>query len=62
MGTVFSCGNIFKYTWTSPDKKTQNQIYHMLLTFEYIRRRYFRRADCDTDHYLVFPKLRKDWQ
>ena len=62
MSTTFSYGNIFKYTWTSAVRKTQNQIDLMLMVFEYIRSRYFRGAECDTDHYLVVPKLGKDWR
>jgi hypothetical protein len=46
---------MFPHTWTSPDGKTHNQIYHFLVD----RRRHsnvlevrsFRSADCDTDHY-----------
>ena len=53
--------NILKYTWTSPDWKTHNQIDYIL-----IDRRWhssiqdvqsFRGDDCDTDHYLVVAKV-----
>jgi hypothetical protein len=55
--------NIHKYTWTSPDGKTHNQIGHILVD----RRRHsnvldvrsFRAADCDSDHYLVVAKFRE---
>jgi hypothetical protein len=54
---------IHKYTWTSPDRKTQNQIDHILID----RRRHsnvldvrsFRVADCDVDCYLVVAKVRE---
>jgi endonuclease/exonuclease/phosphatase family metal-dependent hydrolase len=54
--------NIHKYTWTSPDGKTHNQIDHILVD----RRRHpsvldvrsFKAADCDTDHYLVVVNVR----
>ena len=60
---MFPHRNIHKYTWTSPDGKTRNQIHHILLD----RRRHtsildvrsFRGADCDTDHYLMVEKLRE---
>jgi hypothetical protein len=58
---MFPHSNIHKYTWTSRDGKTHNQIDHILVD----RRRHsnlldvrsFRAADCDTDHYLVVAKL-----
>jgi hypothetical protein len=61
--TTFPHHNIDKYTWTSPEGNTHNQIDHVLID----RRRHssvldvqsFRGADCDTDHYLVVAKVRK---
>ena len=61
--TIFPHRNIHKYTWTSLDGNTHNQIDHILID----RRRHsnilnvrsFRGTDCDTDHYLVVAKLRK---
>jgi len=54
---------IHKFTWTTPDGKTHDQIDHIL-----IERRWhssildvqsFRGADFDTDHYLVVAKVRE---
>jgi hypothetical protein len=60
---MFSHCNILRYTWTSPDGKTHNQIDHILV---YRRRhsnvldvRSFRAADCDSDHYLVVAKFKE---
>jgi hypothetical protein len=55
--------DIHKYTWTSPDGKTHNQIDHILID----RRRHssildaklFRGDDYDSDHYLVVAKVRE---
>jgi hypothetical protein len=60
---MFPHRNIHKYTWTSLDGKTHNQIDNVLIE----RRRHssildvrcFKGADCDTDHYLVVAKIRK---
>jgi hypothetical protein len=60
---MFPHRNIHKYTWTSPDEKTHNQIDHILVD----RRRHstvldvrsFRSADCDSDNYLVVAKARE---
>jgi hypothetical protein len=58
---MFPHRNIHKYTWTSPDGNTHNQIDHIPID----RRRHssvldirsFRAADSDTDHYLVVAKI-----
>jgi hypothetical protein len=60
---MFPHRNIHKYTWTSPDGTTHNQIDHILGD----RRRHLnvldvlsiRAADCDTDHYLLMAKARE---
>ena len=50
-----------KYTWTSPDGKTHNQIDHMLIErrrhSSIIEMRSFRGADSDTDQYLIVPNV-----
>jgi endonuclease/exonuclease/phosphatase family metal-dependent hydrolase len=59
--TMFPHRNIHKYTWTTPDGKTHNQIDHILVD----RRRRsnvldvqsLRAADCDSGHYLVVAKV-----
>ena len=55
--------NIHKYTWTSPDGKTHNQIDHVLTDRRWhssvLDVQSFRGADCDTDHYLVIAEVRE---
>jgi hypothetical protein len=57
---LFPHRNISKYIGTSPDGKTQEQIDHILIDRRWYSKildvRYFRGADCETDHYLVVAK------
>jgi hypothetical protein len=52
-----------KYTWTSPDGKTHNQIDNILIDrrrhSSILDVRFFREADCDSDYYLVVAKVRE---
>jgi hypothetical protein len=60
---MFPHCNIHKCFWTSPDRKTHDEIDHILVD----RRRHsnildirsYRAADCDTDHCLVVAKVRE---
>jgi hypothetical protein len=61
---MFQHRNIHKYTWTSPDGHTHNQIDNILVNRRWnsiiLDVRCFRGADCDTDHYLVGAKVREN--
>ena len=63
MSKMFPHQNIHKYTWTSPDEKTHNQIDHILIDRRWhssiLHILSFWGADCDTDHYLVVAKVRE---
>ena len=60
---MFLHRNIHKYTCTSPDGKTHNQIYHILIDKRWqshiLNVQSCRGADCDTDYYLVVAKVRE---
>ena len=61
--TMFPHRKIHKYTWTSTDGKTDNQIDHTLIDRRWhssiLEVRSFRGADYDTDQYLMVAKVRE---
>jgi len=63
MSTMFPHQKIHKYTWTSPDGQTHNQIDHILVDRRWhlsiLDVQSFRGADCDTDQYVVVVLFRE---
>jgi hypothetical protein len=60
---MFQHRNIHKYTWNLPDGKTHNQIDHILKDRRWhssiLNVIYCRRANCETNNYLVVAKFRE---
>jgi endonuclease/exonuclease/phosphatase family metal-dependent hydrolase len=61
--TMFPHRNIHKYTWTSPDGNTHNQIDHIVVDrrrrSNVLDVRSTRAARCHCDHYLVVAEVRE---
>jgi len=69
---MFQHLNIHKYSWTSPDGKTHNQMDQILIVWGWHSSMLVRYSvdltvilitvsDCDTNHWWL-QKLGKDWQ
>ena len=63
MSTFFPRKNIHKETWISPDRRTKNQIDHVLIDnrnrSSIINVRSIREAECGSDHHLVLVKVKQ---
>jgi hypothetical protein len=61
--TYFPHKNINKDTWQSPDRRTNNQIDHVLVDGRHASSimdvRSCRAADCDSDHHIVRIKCQQ---
>ena len=60
---MFPHRNIHKYIRTSRDRKVHNQIDHIFIDRRWFPSildiRFFRAADCDTDHHFMVAKVRE---
>jgi len=60
---MFPHQNVYRYTWTSPERRTHNKIDHILIDRRWhssvLGVRSFMGSDCDTDHCLVVAKFRE---
>ena len=55
-GTIFSHKTIDKETWISPDRRTRNQIGHVLINKRFgnsVKERVYGSLDLEGDYYLV---------
>ncbi|MEL7288194.1 MAG: hypothetical protein AAGJ57_12985, partial [Pseudomonadota bacterium] len=61
LNTQFNHHKRRRFTWTSPDQSTRNQIDYMMINNKWrgnvLDARTKPSADCDTDHKLVFSKV-----
>jgi hypothetical protein len=59
--TLFPHKNIYKASWKSPDGRTTNQTYHVLIDHSHKSClkdvQSYRGANIDSDHFLIIAKI-----